>query len=108
MSRALITSLLALALMIGSIPALAHTVSYTTRESGTLECDFDENVRTDVKAYGHHKHTKVGTGSVFFHTPTTSQEFTYVVWNAFAMTWATGNQSGYSYNWTSSGGKCTV
>lgn len=91
-----------------ALPTLAHTVGYTTRETGTVECDFDGHVRTDIVAYGHHRHTRVGYSSVIFHTPTTSQDHTWVIWQYFAMEWATANQYGYSYNALSSGGGCTV
>lgn len=100
--------LLGLALALGAVPALAHTVSFTTRETGTSECDFDESVRTDIVAVGHHRHTAVGYTHVIFHTPTDAYYGTGYIWNVYAMNWALANQSGYSYSSVSSGGGCTT
>jgi len=102
------TALLGVGLLLGtSAPVLAHDVSYTTRETGTAECDFNGHVRTDVLAYGHHRHTRVGVGSAYYHGPTDELKLSYVIWAPFAMTWATSNQTGYTYIYSSSGGGCS-
>lgn len=106
MSRRLAAVLLALTMAATATPTLAHNVSYTTRETGGQECDFDQDVRTDIVAVGHHRHTKVDIQHVIFHTPTTSQETTRVNWGIFAMEWATANQLGYTYSFLSSGAVC--
>jgi hypothetical protein len=110
MSRRFAAILLGLAVVMAltAVPALAHTVNYTTRETGTAECDFDENVRTDIVAVGHHRHTRVGYMHVVYHTPTDQYYATGELWPTFAMNWATANQAGYPYDFLSSGGGCTV
>jgi len=108
MSRRFAAMLLGLALALTAVPAVAHTVSYTTKETGTAECDFDENARTDIRAIGHHRHTRVGYESIIFHTGTDGYYRTSVTWPTFAMNWATANQYGYDYDFLSSGGGCTV
>lgn len=109
MSRRFSAVLLGLTLAVASAaPALAHTVSFTTKETGTAECDFDENVRTDIVAVGHHRHTRVGYTTVTYHLPTDGYYRTGEIWPTFAMNWATANQFGYDYNFSSSGGGCTV
>lgn len=108
MSRRFAAIMLGVLLALTAVPALAHSVNFTTRETGTAECDFDENVRTDIVAVGHHRHTRVGHSFVVWHTPTDAYYHTYEIWPTFAMEWATANQSGYSYDFLSSGGGCTV
>lgn len=106
MSRRFAAILLGLTLaVVTTLPVLAHTVSYTTRETGTAECDFDDNVNTQIYAVGHHRHTRVGYSSEFFHQPTNQWTGTLVSWPYFAMTWATANQQGYAYDY-GSGGTC--
>lgn len=109
MSRRFAAILLGLILAAAtSAPAFAHAVNYTTRETGTAECDWDGNVRTDIWANGHHRHGMVGFTSVFFHTPEAPQSHTYVIWSTFSGQWSTSNQQNFAYSFTSSGGGCTV
>lgn len=106
MSRRFAAILLGLALAATAVPAIAHSVNYTTRETGTVECDFNDDVRTDIVAVGHQRHTRVGYEHVFIHTPTDRWSGRAVFWDTFAMNWATANQTGYSYDFLGSGGGC--
>ncbi len=107
MARRFSAILLAVALAAAVAPTLAHTVSFTTRETGTSECSWNQDVRTDIVAVGHHRHTRVGYESVIYHTGIDRYYGTYAIWNTFAMNWALANQYGYPYDYTSSGGGCT-
>jgi hypothetical protein len=109
MHRRLLAALLGVMVVAATAgPALGHVVNYTTRETGTHECDFDENVRTDIRANGHHRHSIVGFTSVFFHTPGAPQSHTWVIWSTFAGQWSTSNQQNFAYSFSGSGGGCTI
>jgi len=89
-------------------PAIAHSVTYTHRESGQVECGFQQPARTDILAVGHARHTWYGRGSAYAHNPTTRWYNSSVVWDTWFMEWRTANQQGWSYSSTSSGGGCSA
>lgn len=101
-----IAALVLLVIAMSAAPVFAHTVSYTTRETGTEECNFNDDVLTYITAVGHHRHTRVGYEVVIYHTGTDAYYYTPVTWHVFAMNWATSNQAGYSYSFGSSGASC--
>lgn len=97
-------ALAALLVMLTATPALAAT---TTRETGTLECDFDKDVHTRVRAKGDHRHEKVGVQVIVFDLPDDGQYYTGSFdWGVWAMQWAIGNQVQRAYDYVQSYAYC--
>jgi hypothetical protein len=85
-------------------PALAAN---TTRETGSLECDFDEDVWTRVRAKGDHRHLRIGILQIDLDLPDDGLWRVRVFdWNVFAMQWGTGNQINREYDWSGSYATC--
>lgn len=105
--KALIAALV-LSLLLG-LPAAAHSVSYTLRESGTLECyPSSSTAKTIIDAKAHHRH-KVGATSAYVHNPDDGNWYTSTVsWSGITVAgYSLYNQSGKSYNYTNSYAYCT-
>lgn len=103
MSRRLAAILLGLVIALTAMPVMAHVVNYITRETGSAECDFDKDVRTDIVAQGHHRHRRTSIQDLHFHNPVNVWTHSAVDWNVFAMQWETANQFGQPYDFLSSG-----
>lgn len=97
-------ALAALLVILTATPALAAT---TTRETGTLECDFDKDVHTRVRAKGDHRHERVGVQIIEVDLPDDGLFRTGTVdWSIWAMQWATGNQVQREYDYVQSYAYC--
>jgi len=88
-----------------ALPAAADTVSYTTRETGSTECSFNQQIRTRIVADGHHRH---GMGTYIYNHYLFYRD-TRVYWGVFAGTWSLSQQFGYSnYSFLQSGAECVA